>query len=121
MVVRSDVVGTAANTSKVLLSGKVLEKPIPNPAKQESMQRRNNRYQRDKNGHIIEAASEKEGDKLKGKAKEDGVATKNSFDVLEVEESDKTILRITEGKGEENSKDKRQEKDKDQAKKGRRR
>ncbi|OIT29626.1 hypothetical protein A4A49_16249 [Nicotiana attenuata] len=48
---------------------------------------RNNRYQRDKNGHIIEAANDKEDGKLKEKAKDDTVATKNSFDVLEVEDS----------------------------------
>ncbi|XP_019265782.1 PREDICTED: uncharacterized protein LOC109243329 [Nicotiana attenuata] len=118
VVARSDVIRTATNTSKVLSSGKVLGKHIPNPAKQEWMQRRNNRFHRDKNGHIIEAASQNEGDKLKGKAKEYEIVTKNSFDGLEVEESDKTILRITEGKGEENSKDKSQEKGKDQAKKG---
>ncbi|OIT32544.1 hypothetical protein A4A49_28131 [Nicotiana attenuata] len=83
------ILGTAANTTKVLSSGKVLGKPIPSPAKQEWMQRRNNRYQRDKNGHIIEACNDKEDVKLKGKAKDDTIATKNSFDVLEVEDSGK--------------------------------
>ncbi|OIT26650.1 hypothetical protein A4A49_24365 [Nicotiana attenuata] len=64
------------------------------------MKRRKNRYQRDKNGKIIEEANDKNDDKLKGKAKEDVVTTKNSFEILENHESDKTILRITDGKGE---------------------
>ncbi|OIT23979.1 hypothetical protein A4A49_28030 [Nicotiana attenuata] len=73
------------------------------------MQRRKNRYQRDRNGHIIEAGNKKNDDKLKGKAKEDVVTTKNTFDILDVQDSDNTTLRITESKGEENIKNKRQE------------
>lgn len=38
---------------------------------------------RDKNGHIIEDANDNNDDKLKGKAKEDAVTTKNSVEILE--------------------------------------
>lgn len=82
----------------MLSSGKVLGKPIPNNARQEWMQRRQNKYQRDKRGHIIDSANDKEGDKGKEKNKEDALVTMNSFDVLNVHEEEMETLMITDGK-----------------------
>ncbi|OIT27581.1 hypothetical protein A4A49_38450 [Nicotiana attenuata] len=77
------------------------------------MQRRNNRYQRDKIGYIIEGDKEKENGKLKRKAKEDAIP-KNKFDALEIDEIGQPTLRISDGKG----KDKSKEKEKSQLLKG---
>lgn len=74
-----EVIGTAANPTKVLTSGKVLGKPIPNPARQEWMQKRKIRYQRDKNSHIIDNGKEKEDGKFKEKIIEDVVETKRKL------------------------------------------
>lgn len=46
------------------------------------MQWRQNKYQRNKQGYIIDNAKGKEYDKLKGKTNEEIVPTKNSFDVF---------------------------------------
>ncbi|OIT03571.1 hypothetical protein A4A49_07243 [Nicotiana attenuata] len=95
-----EVAGTTANSTKVLSSGKALGKTISNPTRREWMQWRQNKYQRNKQGYIINNAKGKEDDKLKGKINEEAVATKNSFDVLEVDEAGQPILRITDGKEE---------------------
>ncbi|OIT27994.1 hypothetical protein A4A49_21527 [Nicotiana attenuata] len=104
VVVSSDVVGTAANSTKVLSSGKVLGKPVTNNAKQEWMQARKNKYQRDKRGYIIVEIKEKEDNKGKGKLNEGTVISKNKFGALEVEEEAQPIMQITDGKGEERDK-----------------
>lgn len=109
VLVSTDVVGTAANKSKVLSSGKVVGKPTTNQAKQEWMQARKNKYQRDKRGHIIEDKTGKEVDKGKGKTKTEEVATMNKFNALEVEEVQNPPLQITEGKGEDHSNGKKME------------
>ncbi|OIT39561.1 hypothetical protein A4A49_05763 [Nicotiana attenuata] len=103
-----ELVGTAADATKVLSSGKVLRKPLPDPAKQKWIQWRQSRYSRDKRGHIIEALKDQEADELKGKNKEEKVVTKNKFDAVEVEEIKQPALTITDGK--ENSNDKVKEK-----------
>lgn len=90
--------GTTANSTKVLTSGKVLRKPIPNPAKQEWIQRRQNKYQRDKRGNIIEAVKDQKVDNLKNKSNDEGVVTRNKFDALELEEIEQPTLMITNGK-----------------------
>ncbi|OIT22801.1 hypothetical protein A4A49_31374 [Nicotiana attenuata] len=94
-------VGTTTSTTKVLTSDKVLGKPPPNNARQEWMQRRMNKYQRDKRGHIIEETFGKEVINVEDKGKEQGVSTKNKFAALEVKEIDQTTLRIPDGKGED--------------------
>lgn len=93
-----EIMGTAAATTKVLSSGKVLGNPIPNNAKQELMQIRQNKYQRDKRGHIIDGANDNEVVKGKGKKKNDTVVTKNSFEVFNVQEGEKETLMITDEK-----------------------
>ncbi|OIT06931.1 hypothetical protein A4A49_03443 [Nicotiana attenuata] len=96
-----ELVGTAANSTKVLSSGKVVGKPITNHAKKEWMQARMNKYQRDNRGHITKDKQGKEDDKGKGKAKFEEVVTKNKFNALEVEEVHHPTLQITEGEGED--------------------
>lgn len=100
-----EVMGTAAATTKVLTSEKVVGKPIPNPAKQEQMQRRKNKYQRDKRGYIIDNAKEKEIDKVNGKNIDETTATKNSFNVLQVEDDNQVSLIITYGNQDESKKE----------------
>ncbi|OIT02225.1 hypothetical protein A4A49_13166, partial [Nicotiana attenuata] len=97
-----EIIGTAATSTKVLSSGKVVGKPVANPAKQEWMQARKNKYQRDKRGYIIDNTKEKEVSNGKGKAKVEAVITNNKFDALEVEENAQPILRITDGKEDDN-------------------
>ncbi|OIT25401.1 hypothetical protein A4A49_36997 [Nicotiana attenuata] len=70
------------------------------------MQRRQNKYQRDKRGHIIENAKERENGKLKGKNNGEVVTTSNKFGALGVEEADQPTLMITDGKGWGNSNEK---------------
>lgn len=96
-----ELVGTAANSTKVLSSGRVVGKPSVSQAKQEWMQARKNKYQRDKKGHIIDDKQGKEGDKGKGKTKLEEVTTRNKFNELEVEEVTNPPLQITEGKGDD--------------------
>lgn len=93
-----EVIGTIADTTKVLASGKVVGKIITNPTGQEWMQERKNKYQRDTRGYIIDNIKEKEANNGKGKAKVEAVTTNNKFHALEVEENDQPILSITEGK-----------------------
>ncbi|OIT01021.1 hypothetical protein A4A49_21334 [Nicotiana attenuata] len=100
------VLGTAATATKVLTSGKEVGKPIANPARQEWMQARKNKYQRDKRGYIIDVTNEKEDNKGKGKAKEEAVVSKNKFEALEVEEDAQPILTITDGNVDGNGKNK---------------
>ncbi|OIS96088.1 hypothetical protein A4A49_10501 [Nicotiana attenuata] len=107
VVISTDAVGTAANSTKVLASGKVVGKPNTNHAKQEWMQARKNKYQRDKREYIIEENQGKEVNKGKGKAKFEEIATKNKFNALEVEEVQNPPLQITEGKGEDHNKGKK--------------
>ncbi|XP_070057923.1 uncharacterized protein [Nicotiana tomentosiformis] len=114
----SDAIGTAANSTKALTSGKVVGKPTTNHAKQEWMQARKNKYQRDNRGHIVDNKQGKEADKGKGKAKVEEVATKNKFNTLEVEEVHQLTLQITEGKGEDHNNGKKKEHGEKQAKKG---
>lgn len=57
-----------------------------------------NKYQRDKRGHIIEETVGKKVINVEDKGKEQGVLTKNKFVALEVEEIDQPTLRITDGK-----------------------
>ncbi|OIS96381.1 hypothetical protein A4A49_42422 [Nicotiana attenuata] len=118
VVVSTEAIGTAANSTKVLSSGKVVGKPATNHAKQEWTQARKNKYQRDNRGHIVDNKQSKEADKGKGKAKREEVATKNKFNALEVEEVHQPILQITEGKGEDHSKGKEKEHGESQSKKG---
>ncbi|OIT18961.1 hypothetical protein A4A49_42929, partial [Nicotiana attenuata] len=106
------------NSTKVLSSGKVVGKSVTNHAKQEWIQARKNKYQRDNRGHIVDNKQGKEADKGKGKAKHEEVATKNKFNALEVEEAHQPILRITEGKGEDHSNGKKKEHEENQSKKG---
>lgn len=80
-MVSSDAIGTAANTTKVLSSKKMVGKPTTNHAKQEWIARKN-KYQRDNRGHIVENKQGKEADKGKGKAKFEEVTTKNKFNAL---------------------------------------
>nr|XP_016452471.1 PREDICTED: uncharacterized protein LOC107777024 [Nicotiana tabacum] len=54
-----ELVGMTTNTTKVLTSGKVLGKSNANPTKQEWMQMRQNKYQRNRSGHIIDNSKEK--------------------------------------------------------------
>ncbi|OIS95873.1 hypothetical protein A4A49_00859 [Nicotiana attenuata] len=103
VLVSTDAIGTTANSTKVLASGKVVAKPNTNHAKQEWMQARKNKYQRDKRGYIIEENQGKEVNKGKGKAKFEEIATKTKFNALEVEEVQNPILQITEGKGEDHN------------------
>ncbi|XP_019240366.1 PREDICTED: uncharacterized protein LOC109220355 [Nicotiana attenuata] len=103
IVVSTEAIGTAANSTKVLSSGKVVGKPATNHAKQEWIQARKNKYQRDNRGHIVDNKQSKEADKGKGKAKLEEVVIKNKFNALEVEEVYQPILQITEGKGEDHS------------------
>lgn len=98
---RKEIVGTAAASTKVLISGKVLGKPIANRAKQEWMQARKNKYQRDNRGYIIDNAKDKEAHNVKGKNEVEAVATKNKFDAFEVEEIEQPTLRINNGKGDD--------------------
>lgn len=72
------------------------------------MQRKLNKYQRDKRCHIIKAPKDQEVEKLKGKNKEEIMVTKNKFDALEIKGIEKPTLRITDGK--ENSNDEVKEK-----------
>ncbi|XP_070054618.1 uncharacterized protein [Nicotiana tomentosiformis] len=72
VVVSSDAIGTAANSTKVLTSGKVVGKPITNHAKQEWMQSRKNKYQRDNRGHIVDNKQGKEVDNGKGEDHSNG-------------------------------------------------
>ncbi|XP_070045511.1 uncharacterized protein [Nicotiana tomentosiformis] len=95
-------IGTTAPSTKVLSSGKVLGKPVANQAKQEWMQARKNKYQCDKRGYIIDNTRGKEVNNGKGKAKLDALITNNKFNALEVEEDAQPILRITEGKIDDN-------------------
>lgn len=62
------------------------------------MQIRQNKYQRDKRGHIIDGANDNEVVKGKGKKKNDTVVTKNSFEVFNVQEGEKETLMITDEK-----------------------
>ncbi|OIT02537.1 hypothetical protein A4A49_18734 [Nicotiana attenuata] len=103
VVVSTEAIGTAVNSTKVLSSGKVVGKPVTNHAKQEWIQARKNKYQRDNRGHIIYNTQGKEAEKGKGKAKLEEVGTKNKFNALEVEEVHQPTLQITEGKGEDHS------------------
>lgn len=98
-----ELLGTAANSTKVLTSGKVLGKPITNTAKQEWIQRRQNKYQKDKRGHMIEATKSQAVDKLNEKNNDEIVVTRKKFDSLEVEEIENPTLMITDGKGDEKS------------------
>ncbi|OIT05237.1 hypothetical protein A4A49_65155, partial [Nicotiana attenuata] len=68
VVVSSDAIRTTANSTKMLSSGKVVGKPSTNHAKQEWMQERKNKYQRDKRGHIIE---DKQGKEIPSQTHED--------------------------------------------------
>lgn len=68
------------------------------------MQWRQNKYQRNKQGYVIDNSKGKEDDK--GKTNEETVATKNSFDILEAEETDQSILRITDRNEDDNATDK---------------
>ncbi|OIT26543.1 hypothetical protein A4A49_24370 [Nicotiana attenuata] len=97
VVVSSDVVGTAATSTKVLSSGKVLGKHVANHAKQEWMQARKNKYQRDKRGYIIEEIKEKDNNKGKGKMNEDTVVSNNKFGALQVEDEAEQIMQIKDG------------------------
>lgn len=103
-VKEKELVRTATASTKVLLSGKVLGKLIANPTRQEWMQVRRSKYQRDNRGHIIGTTKEKETDNGKGKNKVKAVSTRNKFDALKVEEIDPPMVRITDGKGDNNSK-----------------
>uniref|UniRef100_A0A1S3Y8I6 DUF4283 domain-containing protein n=1 Tax=Nicotiana tabacum TaxID=4097 RepID=A0A1S3Y8I6_TOBAC len=109
VLVTSKEIGTDANSTRVLSSGRVFGKSIPNQAKQEWMQARKNKYQRDKRGHIIDDKAGKDADKGKGKNKVEEVTMKNKFDKLEVEEIQNPPLQITEGKGEDHDNGKKKE------------
>lgn len=52
----SNVVRIAATSTKVLISGKLLGKLVTNTMRNEWMQRRKNKYQRDSRGYIIDDA-----------------------------------------------------------------
>ncbi|OIT08875.1 hypothetical protein A4A49_44670, partial [Nicotiana attenuata] len=119
VLVSTDVVGTAAASTKVLSSGKVLGNPTANHAKQEWMQTRRNKYQRDRRGYIIEEVKEKGDNKGKGKINEGTVVSNNKFRALEVEDATleveeitEPILTIEEGKVENNGKNKGKEQEK---------
>ncbi|OIT21327.1 hypothetical protein A4A49_34708 [Nicotiana attenuata] len=118
VVVSTEAIGTTANSTKVLSSGKMVGKPATNHAKQEWIQERKNKYQRDNMGHIVDNKQGKEADKDKRKAKLEEVATKNKFNALEVEEVHQPTLQITEGKGEDHSNGKKKEHGEKQSKKG---
>ncbi|XP_070046775.1 uncharacterized protein [Nicotiana tomentosiformis] len=98
-----EVIGTAAASTKVLTSGKVVGKLIANPSTHEWMKERKNKYQHDKRGYIIDNTKEKEPNNGKGKAKVEAVTTKNKFNALELEEIAPPTLRITDGKGDNSS------------------
>ncbi|XP_070014210.1 uncharacterized protein [Nicotiana sylvestris] len=66
VVVSTEAIGTSANSTKVLSSGKVVGKPATNHDKQEWIQTRKNKYQRDNRGHIVDSKQVKEADKGKG-------------------------------------------------------
>ncbi|OIT03752.1 hypothetical protein A4A49_12492 [Nicotiana attenuata] len=106
IIVQNDVVGTVATSKKVLRSGKVLGKPVPNATRNEWMQRRKNKYQRDSRGYIIDEAGsgdvtntqelkEKKDKELTGKDDDVGkeksnvpMQTSNMFTLLEEGEID---------------------------------
>ncbi|XP_070039223.1 uncharacterized protein [Nicotiana tomentosiformis] len=54
VVMQGEVIGTAAASTKVLASEKVRGKPAPSVTKNEWMQRRKNKYQRDSRVYIID-------------------------------------------------------------------
>ncbi|OIT00903.1 hypothetical protein A4A49_23935 [Nicotiana attenuata] len=101
IIVQSDVVGTAAASTKILTSGKILGKPVPNATRNEWMQRRKNKYQSDSRCYIIKEAGngdvansqelkEMNGEELTGKSDDVGkeksiarVQTSNMFELLE--------------------------------------
>ncbi|OIT00819.1 hypothetical protein A4A49_20226 [Nicotiana attenuata] len=117
VVMSTEAIGTAANSTKVLSSGKVVGKPATNHVKQEWMQARKKKYQKDNRGHIVDNKQGKEADKGKGKDKLEEVATKNKFSALEVEEVHQPTLQITEVKGEDHSNGKKKEHGEKQSKK----
>ncbi|OIT05382.1 hypothetical protein A4A49_40637 [Nicotiana attenuata] len=80
-----NIIGTAATTTKVLTSGKVVGKPITNPAKQEWMQARKNKYKRDKRGYVIDESKKEEYNKGNGKNKGKDQVIKGSSKVQQKE------------------------------------
>lgn len=67
---QGEMVGTTVASTKVLTSGKVVGKPISITAKNEWMQRRQNKCQRDKRGYIIENGENNGVEAVKDKNKE---------------------------------------------------